>query len=436
MRSRWIVAGAVALVLAACTSGRNEVATSTTSGNPPDVVLLRTASGALALETGSGSVVTQDPDALVAPDGLRLYTAAVNGGHTTVTTIDPNTGGTLATMSVDGPLEARAASLSGNAVAMMAPRPAGTDEWTPIPRAHSTIVVADPTGAGRIRRYQLKGNFEPEAFSVNDSRLFMIQYLPAEAPAAYRVTTLDLADGDVYPVFGRFKTPPERMPGIRLRQTFDPTTDQLYTLYTNEPSAYLRASSGSGYGQGSSAYDEGWAHGKRADEVTFVHVLNLRQGWAYCASMPRRLWGQPAKAQAMAASPDGRILYIVDSMRGLVTEMNTRSLEIVRTRRVDLGDGSGRETAVVASPDGRTLFVASALDGSAVYTLDTDSLRVTGRWGLQGQVSDLRLSSDGSRLYAALGDRLGVIDAASGSTLASYAADGVESIVHVETPAP
>jgi hypothetical protein len=71
-----------------------------------------------------------------------------------------------------------------------------------------------------------------------------------------------------------------------------------------------------------------------------------------------------------------------------------------------------------------------------VYTLDTDGLRVTGRWGMEGQVSDLRLSSDGSRLYAALGDRLGVIDAASGSTLASYAADGVESIVNVETPAP
>jgi DNA-binding beta-propeller fold protein YncE len=381
-------------------------------------------------------VITQDPDALVAPDGSRLYTAVVDGAHTTVTTIDPNTGGTLATTSVDGALEARAASLSGDAVAMMAPRPPGLDEWTPIPRGHSTIVVADPTGAQRLRRYHLKGNFEPEAFSVNDSRLFMIQYLPAEAPAAYRVTTLDLRDGDVYPVFGRFKTPPERMPGIRLRQTFDPTTDQLYTLYTNEPSTYLRASSGSGYGQGTSAYDEGWAHGKHADEVTFVHVLNLREGWAYCAGMPRRLWGQPAKAQAMATSPDGRILYIVDSMRGLVTEMNTRSLEIVRTRRIDLGDGSGRETAVVASPDGNNLFIASARDGSAVYTVDTTSLRVTGRWELQGQVSDLRLSSDGSRLYAALGDRLGVVDAASGSTLASYAADGVESIVNVETPAP
>ena len=240
MRSRWIMAGALALVLAACTGGSNETASSTATGNPQDVVLLRTASGALALETGSGSVITRDPDALVAPDGSRLYTAVVNGRQTTVTTIDPNTGGTLATTSVDGALEARAASLSGDAVAMMAPRPPGIDEWTPIPRAHSTIVVADPTGDQRLRRYHLRGNFEPEAFSVNDSRLFMIQYLPAEAPAAYRVTTLDLGDGDVYPVFGRFKTPPERMPGIRLRQTFDPTTDQLYTLYTNEPSTYHR----------------------------------------------------------------------------------------------------------------------------------------------------------------------------------------------------
>jgi DNA-binding beta-propeller fold protein YncE len=435
MRSRWIVAGSLALVLGACTAGRGSETASSASGNPDDVVLLRTATGALALETGTGLVITQDPGALVAPDGSRLYTTAADGRRTTVTTIDPNTGATLAMTSVDGVLEARAASLSGDAIAMMAPRPPGVEEWTPIPRAHSTIVVADPTGAQSLRRYHLAGNFEPEAFSVDDRSLFMIQYLPAEAPAAYRVTTLDLSNSVVRPVFGRFKTPPERMPGIRLRQTFDATTKQLYTLYTNEPSTYLRASSE--YGRGTSAYGGGWANGSHAnDEVTFVHVLNLREGWAYCAGMPHSLWGQPAKAQAMAASPDGRILYIVDSMRGIVTEMNTRSLEIVRTRHVDLGNGTGRETAVVASPDGSTLYVASAADGAAVYTVDTGTLKATGRWALQGQVSDLRLSNDGARLYAALGDQLGVLDVANGSLLTTFAADGVESILNVETSAP
>ena len=87
-------------------------------------------------------------------------------------------------------------------------------------------------------------------------------------------------------MFGRFKTPPERMPGIRLAQVFDPPTEQLYTLYTNRAAEYTQGS---------------WAdasYGER--EVSFVHVLNLRKGWAYCAGLPRALWGQPARAQALA----------------------------------------------------------------------------------------------------------------------------------------
>jgi len=434
MRSRsWIAVGALMVVVGACTSGSGG-STQPLSSAPAanDVLLLRTATGALSLETGSGSVITQHTGALASPDGSRLYTAEPTGTRTTVTTIDPVSGETIATETVDGVFGARAASLSGEAIALTAPRPPGIDEWTPIPRAHTMIAVADPTGGGSLQRFRLDGNFEPEAFSVNDSQLFMIEYLPAQAPTAYRVTTLDLRDGDVYPVFGRFKTPPERMPGVRLRQSFDPKVDQLYTLYTNQPSAYLR--SGSSYG-GPSTYEDQWASGRRADdEVTFVHVLNLRDGWAYCAGMPRALWGQPAKAQAMVSSPDGRILYVVDSMKGIVTEMNTRTLKIVRTERIDLGSGAGTQTAVVASPDGSTLYVASAADGSGVYTIDTDSLRVTGRWAMWGDVSDLRLSNDGARLYAAGDDQLSVLDAATGSLLNSVAARGVESILSVEAP--
>jgi hypothetical protein len=427
MRSRsFIVASTLAVMLGACSGGSG--VGSHAEAVARDVVLLRTADGALALESDSGAVITQDAGALVAPDGSRMYTATPERSGTTVTTIDPTTGATLATAFFDGVLEARAVSLSGQAMAMMAPRPDGIDEWTPIPRAHTTIVVADPSGNRPLRRFHLDGNFEPEAFSVNDSRLFMIQYLPAEAPAAYRVTFLDLRDGGVFPVFGRFKAPPERMPGVRLRQIFDPTQDQLYTLYTNKPSAFLRGSSG---------YGEGWAGGGYgSDEVTFVHVLNLRQGWAYCAGMPRALWGQPAKAQAMAASPNGQTLYIVDSTRGIVAEMNTRSLEITRSTRVDLGSGVGSQTAAVTSADGTILFIASAVDGSAVYTIDTRTLEVTGRWPVQGQVVDLDLSNDGARLYAAVGDGLTVLDTATDSLLESLDVQGVESIVHVETPSP
>jgi sugar lactone lactonase YvrE len=419
------------VALGACTgSGAHNGTDQPATPAARDLLVLRTATGALSLETGAGTVISQNLGALAAPDGSRLYVADIDGHGTTISTIDPRTGGMIGTSRFDGRFEARAASLSGEAVALTAPRPAGVDEWTPIPRAHTTIAIGDPSDPNNVERYRLDGNFEPEAFSINDSKLFMIEYLPSEAPTAYRVTTLDLADGDVYPVFGRFKTPPERMPGVRLRQSFDPRLDQLYTLYTNRPSAYIRGESRYG---GSSSYGDEWAtHGD--EEVTFVHVLNLREGWAYCAGMPRPLWGQPAKAQAMVPSPDGRTLYIVDSMKGIVTEMNTRSLEIERTAHIDLGTTDGLQTAVVASPDGSRLFVASAKNGSTVYTVDTDTLAVTSRWTVTGPVADLQLSTDGARLYAAAADQLTVLDATTGSSLGSLSADGVESILSVATP--
>jgi hypothetical protein len=46
------------------------------------------------------------------------------------------------------------------------------------------------------------------------------------------------------------------------------------------------------------------------------------------------------------------------------------------------------------------------------------------------------LSSDGARLYAALGDHIAVLDPATGSELRSLPVAGVASILDVETPGP
>ncbi len=60
---------------------------------------------------------------------------------------------------------------------------------------------------------------------------------------------------------GRFKTPPQRMPGVRLGQVFDPVTSQMYTLYSNRPGAYADAYEDTGgtnpYGGASYGSDSG-----------------------------------------------------------------------------------------------------------------------------------------------------------------------------------
>ena len=404
MRAKpFMVAIAFALMLGACTASPPNEPNGGVGGSSPaaDVLVLDTNSGPVALRPATGTVLAQGAGAVAGPDGSRLYTASTNAGRTTLVTRDSATGDQVASATLDGELAVRVASNTGNAVALMEPLPPGVDPWTPVPRSHTTIVVADPTGARDPRRYDLRGNYEPEAFSVEDSRLFLIQYLPAEAPAVYRVTVLNLADGDVYEVHGRFKTAPERMPGIRLRQVFDPTTSQLYTLYSTKPRAYAQD-----YG--------GWDDGERQE--TFVHVLNLRRGWAYCAGLPKAFWGEPATAQAMATSPDGTLLYIVDSMRGVVAAMNTRTLGIERTGRVDLSALGGVRTSAQVSADGRTLFVGSLGDGAAVYAIDTSSMQIVHRWPMSGDVSGLGLSVDGLRLYVALPDGVTVLDAIDGIT--------------------
>src|SRR5207247_11381997 len=138
---------------------------------------------------------------------------------------------------------------------------------TPVPRSSHRIGVAEPRGWLKPLSFDLTWNYEPEAFSTDGSTLFMIQYLPPTAPEAYRVTSLDLAKGVVSPVFGRYKEPTERMPGVRLEQILSPDGSKLYTLYTSQPSAYETR-----YGGNAAA----------STPVTFVHILNLKEHWAYC----------------------------------------------------------------------------------------------------------------------------------------------------------
>lgn len=413
-----VVVPAFVLILGACTAGGTVRPEPAGSSPASDVLLVDTDRGPIAISPGTGTVLSDGSGAVAGPDGSRLYSATSGDRHTELVTIEAASGAEISSIRMRGELDVRVASVSGRSVALMAPLPAGVDPWTPVPRSRTTIVVADPAGSNEPRRYDLKGNFEPEAFSIEDSRLFLIQYLPAEAPAVYRVTVLDLADGDVNEVHGRFKTAPERMPGIRLRQVFDAQTSQLYTLYTTKPHAYAQD-----YGS--------WSSGDEPE--TFVHVLNLQKGWAYCAGLPKELWGQPAAAQTMATSPDGKLLYIVDSTKGVVSVMDTHSLEILRTEHLALTSPDGVRTSAQVSADGRTLFVGSVGDGSTVDAIDTTTFTIVHDWSMAAMVLGLGLSDDGLRLYVGQREGVTVLDALTGAELTAVPILGVESILHVGT---
>ena len=396
----------LAFAVAACTQAPNDAANRPV---PRETLLLSTQAGPLVVQIPSGSVLFDRPGTVASLGGSWLLSATPSAGSTLLETVDGADAEPASDVRLGGTLDVRVVSESGTAVALMDPLPDGWDPEVPLPRSRTSIVVADPTGVGQPRTYDLRGNYEPEAFSTDDRQLFMIQHLPAESPTVYRVTALDLKRGRVYPVFGPYKAPPERMPGIRLQQIISPNADHLYTLYSSARPGYAPHH----------------APVQNDATVSFVHVLSLQEGWAHCVGLPKELWDRPASEQAMATSPNGRLLYIVDATLGLVTVMDTASLEI-RTAPIDLAVPGVRHTSAVVSADGSALFVGTSGELSGVTKIDTDTFEVVRTWETD-DMSGLGLSGDGERLYVAFDDRVEVMDATNGSELAGIA---------VASPAP
>jgi hypothetical protein len=407
LRKLVVALSVAALGTAACTHETGDGKAS--QPVPRETLLLGTQAGPLVVEVPSGSLLFERAGAVASLGGSWLLSATPSASSTVLQTWDGADAEPASAVRLAGTLDVRVVAESGAAVALMDPLPEGWDPEVPLPRSRTPIVVADPTGVMEPRTYDLRGNFEPEAFSTDDRRLFLIQHLPAEAPTVYRVTVLNLRTGRVVPVFGPFKGPAERMPGIRLQQVLSPNADQLYTLYS---------SARPGYAPHHAPVPNGAT-------VSFVHVLSLQDGWAHCVGLPEELWDRPASEQAMATSPNGRLLYIADPTLGLLTVMDTASLEI-RTYTIDLSVSGVRRTSAVVSGDGSSLFVATAGEHPGITRIDTDTFDVVRRW-VTDDVSGLGLSADGERLYVASDDRVEVMDATTGSDLAGVA---------VASPAP
>ena len=413
MRTKLILAvSVVALVAAACTQGSTNDPAETAV--PSETLFVGTGAGPLLVRVPTGSVLFEHPGAVGSLGGSFVVSPSGSQDSTRLRTVDA-AGGFVGATRVDGTLDVGVVSESGRAVALVDPLPNGWDPSVPVPRARTTIVVADPNGTRDTVTYDLRGNYEPEAFSTDDRTLFLIQHLPAETPTVYRVTALDLRRGNVYPVFGPYKGPAERMPGIRLQHVMAPNDDQLYTLYSSAQPGYAPH-------EAPVASDA---------TVSFVHVLSLQEGWAHCVGLPKMLWDRPASEQALAPSPNGRLLYVVNAALGVVSVMDTRTLAILRTTQIGRTlDGITRTSAVV-SDDGGSLYVGAA---GQVERIDTDSLTVADVWDT-GDVTGLGMSADGRRLYVAVGEDVKVLDARTGAELGAVAVPSPAPIDRLWTPA-
>jgi DNA-binding beta-propeller fold protein YncE len=351
-------------------------------------------------------------DATVAsPDWSRLY--AVRGDK--LVTFDPATNRELAGTALPRRLTARVASAAGTLVALTADSSAHPTT-RPTGRERTTIVVADPSGVRQVREFDLAGNFEPEAFSADDAYLFVLEYLPANAPERYRVRRVELATGQVQPLLLRDKQlipagAEEEMRGEGRQAVLSPDRTRLYTLYLH---------------QGDHQHTRDLLPGRHGADGravhAFVHVLSLNEGWAYCLDLPDPFGLHPAGAHALTVSPDGRSLYIGEMTTKQIAIADTESLTVTKVATLPDDQPAGDGTAMVTSPDGDALYLGSS---NVLRRLDSATLRVAGAWAMPAAVRGLAVSPDGRQVLIGQAGSIARVDTSTGRILDTFAAGGL-----------
>jgi hypothetical protein len=297
-------------------------------------------------------------------------------------------------------------SRSGGAVALVEREPGDTDPYKPVARATTKIAIADTT-SGTTRSFELNGNYEPEAFSTDDSELFLIEYLPAMDPTRYRVRRLLLSSGQVVPIGRSKQFAPKAMRGTGRVQVPSPDGNFLYTLYTRQPRNDLAHG-----GVGSEAVDT--AARQQRNVYAFVHVLSLAEGWAHCIDLRQPFGTGDAEASGLAVTADGSKLYVVDTSKDVISAIDTKRLAAAEPIEVDL-EHTVRPPATVM--DDGTLVVGDG-QGLSIYKARAGGFERTDRWELGTTLSALMWQDDA--LYGLTADDALRIDPHSGRTTGRY----------------
>jgi YVTN family beta-propeller protein len=408
----------VSLVLCLTACGRPAPAPNTAS--PPERIVVTTDSGLSLVDPVAGRVLLSAASVVSAPDLARWF--GVSDGQ--LTAFDPRAALAHPWMPVPSGLVPAVVSNSGARLALAEPRGGGANPWLPVARARTRIAIVDPNGTAEPRLLDLDGNFEPEAFSTDDRSLFVLEYLPPQAPDRYRVRQAQLATGEVEQLVDRWKKVPipneETMQGTGRQQVAAPDRARLYTLYTHQPEHLHGRDLAAGVSTA------------RGDVHAFVHVLSLSEGWAYCVDLPLPFGVGPASGHALTVTPDGMRVLVIDRTSGATAVVDTASLQVAPTipGTPDPRADSGLAAAQL-SPDGATLYVAG---GSEVLAQDAASLAIRQRWPISGAMYGLAVSPDAQRLYLGLEDRLAVLDASTGRELRSFAVPELRSVLSVLAP--
>jgi hypothetical protein len=391
--------GGTALVLAgACDGPRAD-----DEQRVPDVVLVDSRKGLVVL--GGARPGMPGMRAAASADGQFVY--AVTAGEGLVG-FDPAEGISTRGSALGGGWIPRVISPGGVACALAQTPPA----TVPAGRVSTSLLVRV---GGKERQFDLPGVIEPDAFTTDNGGLFVLDWRPATKPDAYRVRLLDLAAGTVGPLLTRDKTavPPgaeEEMRGEGRQAVPSPDGEILYTLYTHQPGH---------------RHTRDLLSGRPGNAHAFVHVLHLAQRWAYCLDLPDPFGEGPPAGHAIAVSPDGRELAVLDVNHGKVVFAGTEALAVAGVVSVPV---KAEAAASLAYAPGGTRLLAGA--GRTVTKLDHSGSAVA-TWPVPAEVRGLGLSRDGQRIYCGGENEVLWLDASTGAVRGRARVNGLIAVRHV-----
>lgn len=307
-----------------------------------------------------------------------VSTALVGPGDTKVAWDAVPAGAVLgATLLPGADMEASATQVGGHLTAFVDRAPAPVEGAIAGAKADTTITLASPD-RGIVESYELTGNFVPEAIGSTlrtdgvPAQLFLLEYLPADAPTRYRVRVLDTDTGELgLPLNLRDKLGPrvdQQMAGVTRGQVLASELGLLFTLY-----------------RGTSDMPHGHPY-------AFVHTLDLFDG-VWCLEIPAamRLEELPG---ALAVAGDR--LYVA-SANGTVGAYDISAIahpqgSVDMLWVVQLGPVGGREQpAIAAGPDGAVVAFPAM---SGLFHVGPD-----------GTVHDPTVFDDGTEAIAVAGVR-------------------------------
>lgn len=359
-------------------------------GTTEDLIFLGSPNGITVVDTGATSPTFQAANAITSTSWSTVVRTKRAQGATRITAASPLLGTDLWERTVPGNLQAKVVSEGGDLVAL---GPSGERHYR-MGRSYTRIVVVGNDSDGP-RTIDLKGNFEPEAFSTDGKSLFVLRFIPAGMPTSYQVRRLDIATEEVHDVFtedGHLQT---AMRGDARVQVASPDGRRLYTLYT--------------VGAGTQRH-------------AFIHVLALDELWAHCIDLPHGFTDSAQSASAMSVSRDGTRLHVANSVTGAVAEIDTTNLEVIRESQINFG--LGNSARAVQGPEG-TIFLAS---GRRLAEVDAATLTESGSWMMPSKVSGIQVSRDGRRIYVGLRADVVIIDTVTGERVGTYDPPGINRI--------